>query len=123
MFSLTIHFGPSSMAWALLFKEEEKAGVVYNAYMDFKMNAKAPDWSGMLIGSDDFGQSFAIPMEEIRGMMLEDLELVEEARIFRALANARADVKARQRAMTDPVIRQGQQGPAVLQPMGGRFNG
>ena len=117
MYSLSIHFGPNAMVWALLFKEEEKAGASYNAYMDFKMGEAK---NGMLIGSDDFGQTYAIPMEEIRGILLEDLDLVEEARILRSLTNARGEVKARQRAATDPVIRQAQQGPAVLQPGFGR---
>ena len=49
-------------------------------------------------------------------MLLEDMDLAEEARILRSLANARGEVKARQRASTDPVIRSAQQGPSVLQP-------
>lgn len=117
MYSLTIHFGPNAMQWPLLFKEEEKAGVIYNAYLDFQVSEAT---AGMLIGSDDFGQSFAIPMEQIAGILLEDMDLVEEARIYRSLANARGEVKARQRAMSDPVIRTAQNGPAVMTP---RFNG
>lgn len=113
MYSLTIHFGPNAMVWSLLFKEEEKAAAIYNAYMDYMVSEAE---SGMLIGADDFGQSFAIPMQEISGVMLEDLALVQEARIFRSLDNARGEIKAKQRAATDPVIRTAGQGPAVLQP-------
>ena len=113
MYSLTIHFGPNAMVWALLFKEEAKAKSVYNAYMDFKMSEAT---EGMLIGADDFGQAFAIPMDQINGIMLEDLDLVEEARILRSLANARGEVKVRQRAATDPVIRAAQNGPGVIAP-------
>ena len=113
MYSLSIHFGPNAMVWALLFKEEAKAGEAYNAYMDYKATPVA---HSVLIGTDDFGQTYAIPMEEISGILLEDLDLVEEARILRSLANARGEVKARQRASTDPVIRTAQQGPSVLQP-------
>jgi hypothetical protein len=115
MYSLTIHFGPNAMCWALLFKEEAKAGEAYNAYVSWKMNGAS---DGALIGSDDFGQSYAIPFSEIHGVLLEDLDLVEEARIQRSLYNARGEVKARQRAATDAVIRQGMgnQGASVLTP-------
>lgn len=118
MYSLSIHFGPNAMVWALLFKEEEKAAQAYNTYVDFKVNSAA---GGIMIGIDDFGQSYAIPFEEISGILLEDLDLVEEARIQRSIINARGEVKARQRAMTDPIIRAAQAGgPSVITP---RFNG
>ncbi len=119
MYSLTIHFGPNAIMWQFLFKEEDKAGLVYNAYMDYKASHAE---KGMLIGADDFGQSFAIPIEEISGMLIEDIELMEEARILRSLADARAQAKLQQRARTDSVIRSAQQQTPVLQPMG-RFNG
>ena len=115
MYSISISFGPNAIVWALLFKEEDKAGKIYNAYMDYKLNdAKG----GMLFGSDDFGQCFTIPLEEIRGMLLEDLDLTDEAKIIRSLANARNEIKARSRAATDPTIRAGmtQQGPSVISP-------
>ncbi len=103
------------MVWALLFKEEAKAGEAYNAYVDYKMNRAE---NGILIGSDDFGQSFAIPFDEISGVLLENLELTDEAKILRSLANARNEVKARQRASTDSVIRAGMNnaGTGVLTP-------
>lgn len=113
MYSLTIHFGPNAMVWALLFKEEEKAGAIYNSYMDFQVSEAE---YGMLIGADDFGQSFAIPMNQINGIMLENMDLVMEARIHRSLDNARGEIKAKQRAMTDPVIRAAQNGPGVIAP-------
>lgn len=119
MYSLTIHFGPNAMTWALLFKEEEKAGEVYNAYMDHQVSGTE---RGMLIGSDAFGQTFAIPMEEIRGMLIEDLDLVERARIERSLAEERCKVKLMDAAKADPTIGAAirrQQGAPVLTPMGG----
>jgi hypothetical protein len=118
MYSLTIHFGPNAMCWALLFKEEVKAESIYDAYMDFQVSDAT---KGMLIGSDDFGQAFAIPMDQIRGIMLENMDLVMEARILRSLESARGEVKAKQRAMTDPVIRAGQtMQPGVIAPSFGR---
>jgi hypothetical protein len=116
MYSLTIHFGPNAMCWALLFKEEAKAGEAYNAYVASKVNGDTVD---ILIGTDDFGQSYAIPLADINGILLEDLDLVEEARIQRSLANARTEVKFQQRARVDPVIRNAQAGTPVLTPMSG----
>jgi len=113
MYSLSIHFGPNAMVWALLFKEEEKAEKIFGAYVDFKATSAV---DGIFLGADDFGQTFAIPFSEISGIMAEDLDLVEEARILRSLANARGEVKARTRAMSDPVLRGAQQGPGVITP-------
>jgi hypothetical protein len=117
MYSLTIHFGPNAIQWQFLFKTEEKAGVVYNTYVDAKANMA----DAMLIGTDDFGQAFAIPTSEISGILLEDINAMEEARIERSLADARASAKLQGRARTDPTIRAAQQGAPVLTPMGGGF--
>ena len=112
MYSLSIHFGPNAMVWALLFKDKERALAHYSAYE----TAKGRKLPGRYIVDDDFGQQASVELDSIHGVMLEDLDLVEEARILRSLANARGEVKARQRASTDPVIRSAQQGPSVLQP-------
>ena len=114
MYSLSIHFGPNAMVWAFLFKEKEKGDACFELAMT---NAYADSATAI---TDDFGQRAVFGPGTITGMMIEDLDLVEEARILRSLANARGEVKARQRATTDPVIRAGAQGPSVLQP---RFNG
>jgi hypothetical protein len=114
MYSLSIHFGPNAMVWAFLFKNKELASDFYNGAI------KAIDEDWFLKIEDDFGQQCFFKKGQISGALLEDLDLVEEARILRSLANARGEVKARQRATTDPTIRQAQQGPSVLQP---RFNG
>jgi hypothetical protein len=108
MYSLSIHFGPNAMVWAFMFKEKEHAHKCFDEAMMMHRDGKP------YACTDDFGQYGS--MSGINGVMLEDLDLVEEARILRSLANARGEVKARQRASTDPVIRQAQQGPSVLQP-------
>lgn len=119
MYSLTIHFGPNAICWALLFKEEEKAATVYNAYVTAKIQ-QANEGMPLLIGSDDFGQSFAIPFNEISGILFEDLDLVEAARIQRSLAEERCKVKLMAAAKADPTIaaaiRQHQNGAGVLTP-------
>lgn len=111
MYSLTIHFGPNAMVWSFLFKEKKDAMQVYNSLSDLDRDAS-------IKFADDFGQSASVDGSTIHGVMLEDLDLVEEARILRSLANARGEVKARQRASTDPTIRQGMagNGPGVLTP-------
>ena len=121
MYSLTISFGPTGTAWALLFKEEAKAEEAYNAYMEAKMNGAERN---VLIGSDDFGQAYAIPLDEIHGIVLEDLEQIEAARIYRSLAEERIKVKLMAAAKTDPVIGPALrgQGSPVLTPMGGFRN-
>jgi hypothetical protein len=114
MYSLSIHFGPNAMVWAFLFKEKEKAEAA-----EIKAKGWASEFPYFNI-EDDFGQSGNFTHSSVHAVLLEDLDLVEEARILRSLANARGEVKARQRAATDPVIRTSGQGASVLQP---RFNG
>lgn len=118
MYSLSISFGPNGITWALLFKEEEKAGAIFNAYVSAKVEGSC---TGPLIGSDDYGQSFAIPIDEISGMLLEDLPAVETARIQRSLIDERCKAKFIKAATDDPTIKAAMrlQGPSVLTPMGG----
>jgi hypothetical protein len=120
MYSLTICFGPTATAWAYLFKDEEKASHLYNEYVNYKVGGNK---GGTLIGADDFGQAFAIPFDEIRGVQVEDLDQIKQARIERSLVDAQAQALFNQRASTDPVVRQAmqQRGAPILQPMPGGF--
>ena len=108
MYNITVSFAPNP--WAFLFKDKDKATSAFAI-----ANAAVIGGHPFEI-KDDFGQEAAFTAGAATGVMLEDLDLVEEARILRSLANARGEVKARQRASTDPVIRSAQQGPSVLQP-------
>jgi hypothetical protein len=115
MFNVSISHGPVGTVWALLFKTEEKAGELYNAYVEHNRAE-----GGVLIGTDDFGQSYAIPFDEIHAILLEDLDQIEQARIQRALADERVKAKFMVAAKSDPVIRQaiqGQQAP-IMTPFG-----
>ena len=117
MFNVSISHGPVGTVWALLFKTEEKAGEPYNAYVEHKINRAE---GGVLIGTDDFGQSYAIPFDEIHAILLEDLDQIEQARIQRARADERVKAKFMVAAKSDPVIRQaiqGQQAP-IMTPFG-----
>jgi hypothetical protein len=119
MHSLSIYFGPSAVMWQFLFREKKDA---HEALRRTQMNGVSEP--GFEI-SDDFGQHAYIYYAEIHGSLVEDIELMEEARIQRALADARASAKLQTRARSDATIRQAQQGSPVLQPMGAgpRFNG
>ena len=116
MHSLTICFGPSATVWTLLFKTEEKASELYNAYT----GAKVARESSLLIGVDDFGQAISLVIDDIHGMMFEDMALSQEAAVERGLHQARTQAKAETKAMNDDVIKNAirvkQQGPAVYQP-------
>ena len=107
MYSLTIHFGPNAMVWSFMFKEKPNFE---------SLKSEMHSGASCFNITDDFGQNGYFRCKEVHGMMLEDLDLVEEARILRSLANARSEVKARQRAATDPVIRAAQNGPGVIAP-------
>ena len=107
MYSLTIHFGPNAMVWSFLFKEQKEAKAVLSTMMN-------DDMATTIV--DDFGQHAVFAKGSIHGHLLEDMDAVMEARIYRSLENARGEIKAKQRAMTDPVIRSAQQGPSVIAP-------
>lgn len=127
MHSLTICFGPTGTIWTLLFKTEEKAAELYSSYLSCK--AVGDGARGTLLAStDDFGQAFAVDLDLINGVMLENMDESQMAQIERGLHQARTQAKAETRAMSDEVIkgamRAKQMGPAVMSPVpGGRFNG
>jgi hypothetical protein len=112
MYSLTIHFGPNAMVWSFMFKEKEKVEAQANNV------SLAISNRGSIAVLDDFGQTAMFDKETIHAYLVEDLDLVEGARIERSLYNARGEVRARQRAATDATIRQGMgnQGASVLTP-------
>ena len=116
MWNLTICFGPTGTIWALLFKTEEKAAEAYNAYVEHKINRAE---GGIVIGSDDFGQSYAIPFDQIHAILIESLEQIEQARIQRALADERVKAKFMAAAKSDATIRQAMQGATpIMTPFG-----
>lgn len=110
MYSLTIHFGPNAIMWQFLFKEEKKLKAAATNFI-----------ADSLVIEDDFGQFATIVAKNIHGVLIEDIDLMEEARILRSLADARASAKLQSRARTDSVIRAAQTGAPVLTPIGGGF--
>ena len=118
MYSLTISFGPAATTWAFLFKEENTAR---NARVLASSN---PEHATHFSVNDDFGQWGSFAFSSVHAILLEDLDLTEEARIQRSIAEAHVRVKVDQRAKSDPVIRaaMNQAGPAILQPVPNRFS-
>ena len=121
MWNLTICFGPTGTVWAFLFKEKESAQSIFDI-----MTAPCPDDRTRdhvsLTFQDDFGQHAHFMLGDVVGVLLEDLEAIEQARIERAIADEHVKAKFLARAKTDPVIRQamqGQQSP-IMSPMGMR---
>jgi hypothetical protein len=112
MYSLTIHFGPNAIQWQFLFKDHEDALAAYD---------KTFAETELVWIADSFGQRGMFRVASISGVLLEDINAMEEARIERSLADARASTKLQGRARTDPTIRAAQQGAPVLTPMGGGF--
>ena len=114
MYSLTISFGPAATTWAFLFKEKTSAENAYGA----------ATCDGYFRIEDDFGQTGYFESNARHALLLEDLDLTEEARIQRSIAEAHVRVKVDQRAKSDPVIRSAmnQAGPAILQPVPNRFS-
>ena len=114
MYSLSIHFGPNAMVWAFLFKDKEKAEEAFQL-----ANRNLHETRNGFNITDDFGQHGRFEYNSLHGTLLEDLDLGEEARIQRSLAEAHVKVKLDQRAKTDPIIRQAMnsQGPSVLTPV------
>lgn len=122
MHSLTICFGPAGTVWTLLFKSQESFDAASAKSM------KHPGIETHYVMEDDFGQIITVRHEHLIASLLEDMDLSQMAQVERGLHQAKAQAKAQERAMADPVIlqslRRQQQGPAVMSPVpGGRFNG
>ena len=119
MWNLTICFGPTGTIWAFLFKDKEKA-----ERKSQETTIAITSHTAVAI-SDDFGQLATFEADSIHASLLEDLDLIEQARIQRALADERVKVKFIAAAKSDPTIRQAMQGgqQPILTPMGGGFRG
>jgi hypothetical protein len=117
MFLLSIVFGPTPTAWALLFKTQESAEAA------FKQMGVHTGWIAL---EDDFGQCASLKSETLHGFMLEDMEKSKLAQIERGLHQLKTQAKAQEVAGADPqlqrAMRQGHQGSPILSPgLNGRF--
>ena len=117
MYSLSIHFGPNAMVWALLFKDKERALAHYSAYE----TAKGRKLPGRYIVDDDFGQQASVELDSIHGVMLEDMDKSKLGNVEMFMHQKRTEVLATKTAQADPSLRASSMmnGPAMLTPMGG----
>jgi hypothetical protein len=108
MHSVTVFM--NNGAWALLFKEQEKALSAVEQLRGF---------TGVLLEiPDDFGQVLSI-RKDLAGWMHEDMELSKHARVEMMLHQARTQALGQRAAQSDSIIRthQRMQGPAILDPI------
>lgn len=132
MFAITFFLGAQSGPVVLMFKSEDtlEAALANMARFDsmvFGPNAGTMSKNASI--ADDFGQRLNLTQPPL-GFLVQDMRLAREADIERGVFQAVTQAKAQERAKTDPTLsahfRTMQQGPAVLNPMGGgmpRFNG
>jgi hypothetical protein len=110
MYSLTICFGSAATSWAFMFKEKINGESAYVT----ATTTSAP----VFHIEDDFGQQGFFILNNVNGVMLEDLDFTEQARIERSMVDARAQTKFNMRAKSDPTIQAAMRGPSVISPMG-----
>jgi hypothetical protein len=119
MYNLTIHFGPNAVAWSFLYKDKDLAHKAY-AYVSTTISGIGPSQTKHIpveIG-DDYGQTATFSAGEISGVLIEAMDLGEEARIIRGLSQARGQARANKRASNDPELQAAMRGggPSVLTP-------
>jgi len=115
MYNLTIHFGPNAVAWSFLFKDGDKARARMRSFLEFK----DPVVDRTALIEDDYGQIAYIAINQIHGVLLEDMELGQESRIIRGIDQARGQLRANKRATNDPEIQQLQRdnrSPNIISP-------
>ena len=114
MFSLTVSFGPAPQAWVFMFRDKEKAEHTYQMITQ-------PEAPTIMI-ADDFEQRAFFKMDQINGIMLEDMQQSQLAYIERVLHQARGNAKSQEAAQSDQMLRTAmlrQQGQSpILTPMG-----
>jgi hypothetical protein len=121
MHLLSIVFGPTPTAWAMLFQKPELADKAF-----FDLESAKRERKETVSVFDEYGQRAVFETVDIHGFMLEDLEKSKVAQIERGLHQARTQARAQQQALADPILSNAarMQGAPVLSPMGnGRFNG
>jgi hypothetical protein len=138
MHSLTIAFGEGQiMCWRLMFTSEENALRAWSIFngaptqlplapvkLDTSDAARSMEWhrnptpsQDVATITDDYGQTCAVKLSDIKGLMLEDMDRSQLGDIEMRLHGARTQAKAQTRAQSDPSLR----GGGVVQPFNGGF--
>jgi hypothetical protein len=124
MYKLSINVG--AQVWALLFKEKEGAETNEQAVLSFlrmQYLVQAPTDSRVLTIEDDYGQRAHIVAGMLQAVLVEDLDLTQEAMIKLHLHNQHTQIKAQQRINSDATIKAaslGNGGGVMFDPMAGR---
>ena len=112
MFSIIVAVGPTSDKISLLYKDKERAHAALAI-------VRAAGSSGIVMVSDEFGQTIWIPPDQIHAVIFEDMELSGQASIERGLHQARVNAKGNSQAQNDSTLRTAAMmggGPSILHP-------
>jgi hypothetical protein len=119
MHCLSVALG--NVVWAMMFHNEEDAR---KAYMSARPATAVTDHfrKTEIEMVDDFGQTLMVPVHEVKGLLLEDLDKTKLAHVERLIHNQHTQIAAQKRWQADPAARAAAMGPAVLTPgMNGPF--
>lgn len=116
----------SNQVWAMLFKDKDGVDKVEEASLNF---LRSQTFSQTIAGErvltleDDYGQRAHIVAGSLQSVLVEDLDLTQEAMIKLHLHNQHTQIKAQQRVQSDATIKAaslGNGGGMVFDPMAGR---
>ncbi len=124
MYKLSINVG--AHVWALLFKEKDDADKAEESALGFlRMQSFSQTTAGerVMTLEDDYGQRAHIVGGSLQSVLVEDLDLTQEAMIKLHLHNQHTQIKAQQRINSDATIKAaqiGNGGGQIFDPMAGR---
>lgn len=123
MYKLSINVGTN--VWALLFKEKEGADKAEESVLGFmqQQHLVQSPVGRMITLEDDYGQRAHVIAGGLQAVLLEDLDLTQEAMIKLHLHNQHTQIKAQQRVNSDATIKAASLGNGagmVFDPMAGR---
>lgn len=124
MYKLSIN--TAGNVWALLFKEKDETDKAEESVLGFlRMQHLTQTTAGdkVLTVEDDYGQRAHIVAGSLQAVLVEDLDLTQEAMIKMHLHNQHTQIKAQQRVNGDATIKAAQLGNGggqLFDPMAGR---
>src|SRR5882672_7545366 len=124
MYKLSIN--TAGNVWALLFKDKDGADKTEESVLGFlRTQAFSQTVAGerVLTLEDDYGQRAHIVAGSLQSVLIEDLDLTQEAMIKLHLHQQHTNIKAQQRVASDATIKAaslGNGGGVMFDPMAGR---
>ena len=126
MYKLSIN--TAGNVWALLFKEKDGAEKSEESALAFlRMQSFSQTTAGerVLTLEDDYGQRAHVVAGSLGAVLVEDLDLTQEAMIKLHLHNQHTNIKAQTRVQNDPQLKAaalGQRAPMFDPMQNGRFS-